>query len=248
MMLVLGNWKMNKTVAESLEFTNDLAASILPKTVDIGVLPPFVDIYPVAGVLEGTSIKFGAQNCYFEDNGAFTGEISPPMLHDLGCTWCLVGHSERRKYFSEVDDIIKRKIVALQRHSIKPVLCVGETLEERRADRTFAVLSAQLTRAIEQLDLGFEEFILAYEPVWAIGTGIVAKPTQVTEVHSFILDLCGKMHPKTKFKVLYGGSVNSENVSELILPNVEGFLVGGASLSISNFTAIINACAVANKN
>lgn len=237
-MLVLGNWKMHKTVAEAIPFAVMLKAMEIPKKAEVGVLPPYVDIMPVANILEGSSIKFGAQNCHFEDSGAYTGEISPTMLQDLGCAWCLVGHSERRKLFFETDDLIRRKIVALLRHQIKPVLCVGETIEERNQDRTFAVLSAQLTRALESLDLG-ADFIVAYEPVWAIGTGVVAKPKQVEEAHAFIMSHLKRMHPSTNFQLLYGGSVTPENCKELMLENVHGFLVGGASCKVESFQNII---------
>lgn len=237
-MLILGNWKMHKTVAEAIPFAVMLKAMEIPKMVDVGVLPPFVDIMPVANILEGSGIKIGAQNCHYEDYGAYTGEISPTMLEDLGCTWCLTGHSERRKLFFETDDLIRRKIVSLLRHEINPVLCVGETIEERNQDRTFAVLSAQLTRALEGLDLG-GSFVVAYEPVWAIGTGVVAKPKQVEEAHAFIISHLKRMHPSTNFKLLYGGSVTPDNCKDLLLPNVHGFLVGGASCNSESFQKII---------
>ena len=237
-MLVLANWKMNKTVAETVDFAKRFLAETLPSNVDVGIIPPFTGIYSLSSTLEGSKITFGAQDCYFEDEGAFTGEVSPPMLRDLGCTWCLVGHSERRRLFFETDEICRRKIVALLRHGIKPVLCIGERLEERQSDRTTAVLSSQIVRAIEGLDLG-AEFVIAYEPVWAIGTGVTAKPAQVEDAHSFICDLASRIAPNTMFTVLYGGSVNAENCQSLLLKNVGGFLVGGASLSVSNFTQII---------
>jgi triosephosphate isomerase len=237
-MLILGNWKMHKTVADAIPFAVMLKAMEIPRNAEVGVLPPYVDIMPVANILEGSGVKFGAQNCHFEDSGAYTGEISPTMLQDLGCTWCLTGHSERRKLFFETDDLIRRKVVALLRHKIKPVLCVGETIEERNQDRTFAVLSAQLTRALESLDLG-TDFIVAYEPVWAIGTGIVAKPKQVGEAHAFIMSHLNRMHPLTKYHLLYGGSVTPTNCKELIQENVHGFLVGGASCKIDSFQEII---------
>lgn len=243
-MLVIGNWKMNKTVAESVEFCKRFLAQQMPANVEVGIIPPFTDIFTVASHLEGSKIRFGAQNCYHEDEGAFTGEISPLMIKDLGCTWCLVGHSERRRLFFETDDIVRRKIVALMRHDIKPVLCIGERLEERQSDRTTAVLSSQIMRALDGLDLG-SEMTIAYEPVWAIGTGVVAKPVQVEDSHSFISDLLQRISPKTKFTILYGGSVTAENCGSLMVKNVGGFLVGGASLSVTSFTSIIE---TASKN
>jgi triosephosphate isomerase len=237
-MLVLANWKMNKTAPEGVEFAKRFLEDDLPKNVEVGIIPSFTNIYPVASVLEGSKVKFGAQDCYHEDEGAFTGEISPLMLKDLGCTWCLVGHSERRRLFFETDEIVRRKLVALMRHGIKPVLCIGERLEERQTDRTTAVLSSQIMRALEGLDLG-DDFIIAYEPVWAIGTGVVAKPSQVEDAHSFICDLVSRLSPKTKFRILYGGSVTADNCGSLLVKNVDGFLVGGASLSVANLTSII---------
>ncbi len=233
---------MNKTVAEALPFIRQLLKLELPKDVTVGIMPPFVALAPIAQLLEGSSIRFGAQNCHFEDQGAFTGEVSPVMLADLGCIWCLAGHSERRRLFFESDDLIRRKVVSLLRHKIRPVLCVGEQLDERNSGRTIAVLSAQLSRALEGLDLGKDEFVIAYEPVWAIGTGVVAKPEQVAEAHSFILEHMKRTQPKAIFKVLYGGSVTPENSAELRLENVGGFLVGGASLSASSFYSIIQNC------
>ncbi|MBP7732672.1 MAG: triose-phosphate isomerase [Caldisericia bacterium] len=240
-MLVIANWKMNKTVAESVDFCKKLADCQLPHDVEIAITPPFTSLHAVAETLKNSKITFGAQDCYHEDNGAFTGEVSPVMIKEFGSKWCLVGHSERRRLFFETDEIIRRKLVALLRHGINPVLCIGERLEERQSDRTTAVLSSQIMRALEGLDLG-ETFTIAYEPVWAIGTGIVAKPAQVEDAHSFICDLVSRLSPKTKFNILYGGSVTADNCSSLLVKNVDGFLVGGASLTVDTFFKITSAC------
>ncbi|HOU07481.1 MAG TPA: triose-phosphate isomerase [Caldisericia bacterium] len=241
-MLVIGNWKMNKTVAEARVFIKELLRERFNKICSVGITPNFVALHVVGELLEGSPIGFGAQNCYFEDQGAFTGEVSPLMLKDLGCKWCLVGHSERRHIFGETDELVRRKTVALLRHGIRPIVCVGETLEQRNSGKAISILSAQLSRALEGLDLGEEEFILAYEPVWAIGTGMVAKPPQIEEAHNFIIEHCKRMHPKTNFRVLYGGSVTPENCKEIAVNGVGGFLVGGASLLVEKFSSIIMSC------
>lgn len=240
-MLVIANWKMNKTVPESVDFCKKLTDCQLPSDVEVAITPPFTSLHTVSASLKNTQITYGAQDCYHEDSGAFTGEISPMMIKDFGCKWCLAGHSERRKLFFETDELIRRKLVALLRHGINPVLCIGERLEERQSDRTTAVLSSQIIRALEGLDLG-QTFTIAYEPVWAIGTGIVAKPAQVEDAHSFICDLVSRLSPNTKFRLLYGGSVTAENCSSLLVKNVDGFLVGGASLSVDSFAKIVSCC------
>lgn len=240
-MLILGNWKMNKTIAEAIPFAFELSRIKIPKGTNIGVLPPFLSLSAVAKALEGSEISFGAQNCHHEDSGAYTGEVSAPMLADIGCKWCLAGHSERRQYFGETNETIRQKIVSLLRHSISPVLCIGESLIERNTDRTYAVLSSQISKTISDLDLG-HEFVIAYEPIWAIGTGLVPTPKQVSETTEVIKELATKLCPNTNFKVLYGGSVDGANCHELAVDNIDGFLVGSASLSLSKFEAIINNC------
>jgi len=238
-MVILGNWKMNMVVSNAIAFSKRLREIDIPEDVEIGVLPSYVYLSEVANILEGSRISVGAQDCYYEDQGAFTGEVSPLQLKDLGMKWCLVGHSERRQMFYETDEDTRRKVVSLMRHGINPVLCVGETLAQREAGRMFGIISSQLFRSLERLKLN-DEFTIAYEPIWAIGTGITAKPKQVEEATSVIRQIAERMHRNTRFNVLYGGSVNEDNAKNLIINGVDGFLVGGASLSVIRFSKIID--------
>ncbi len=240
-MLILGNWKMSLTTTEAIDLVEHLAKIKLPQNISTGVIPSHVSLSRVIEKTQGTKIDVGAQNCYYEDNGAFTGETSPTQLKDLGCKWCLVGHSERRQLFCESDETIRRKIVALLRHNIKPILCIGETLEQRNSGRTFGILSSQLMRSLEGLKLG-NNFIIAYEPIWAIGTGVTADPIEIRDTVSAIKDIAKRLQKNTIFTVLYGGSVKESNVLGLRESKVDGFLVGGASLSTESFSAIIRAC------
>ena len=237
-MIILGNWKMNMVVSTATTFAKRLKEIDAPRDIDIGVLPSHVCLSAVAEILGRSKISVGAQDCYYEDDGAYTGEISPLQLKDLGLKWCLVGHSERRQMFYETDEDARRKIVSLMRHDIKPVLCIGETLAQRKAGRMYGIISSQLVRTLEGLKLN-DEFTIAYEPIWAIGTGITAKPEQVEEVVSVIRQITERMHKGTKFNILYGGSVNENNAKRLTSTGVDGFLVGGASLSVTRFSQII---------
>ncbi|MEZ4812905.1 MAG: triose-phosphate isomerase, partial [Caldisericia bacterium] len=210
-MLILGNWKMSLTTSEARNLTEHLIKINIPQKIDIGVIPSHVSLSSIIERTRESKINVGAQNCYFEDDGAFTGETSPTQLKDLGCKWCLVGHSERRQLFCESDETIRRKTVALLRHDIKPILCIGETLEQRNSGRTFGILSSQLMRALEGLKLG-QNFIIAYEPIWAIGTGVTADPIEIRETVSAIRDITKRLQKNTSFTILYGGSVKESNV------------------------------------
>ena len=241
--LIAGNWKMNKTVEESLEFAKEFVEAV--KDVadrDIMIAPPFTSIYPMAEVLKGTNVNLGAQNMYFEEKGAFTGEISPLMLKDAGCKFVILGHSERRYIFGETDELINKKVISAVSHGLIPVLCVGELLEERESGKTFEVVGRQLSEGLKSVPEN-AEFVIAYEPVWAIGTGKSATPEIAEEVHLFLREKLTELYGKDKadsVRILYGGSVKPENVEGLMaMENIDGALVGGASLKVDSFEKIV---------
>ncbi|MEI6845758.1 MAG: triose-phosphate isomerase [Candidatus Firestonebacteria bacterium] len=243
--IIAGNWKMNKTVAEALELVKDLRFKLEGVSdVEVVVCPPFLAIYPVAQFLKGGNIKLGAQNCYFEKKGAFTGEVSPSMLKEAGCAYVILGHSERRQYFKETNELINKKIKAVLAEGLLAIVCVGETLEEREKNIWKEVIKTQVTGCLA----GFtgeevSKMVLAYEPVWAIGTGKVASKEQAQEVHKFIRDLVEKLYDKVTAEALriqYGGSVKPDNVSILMSePDIDGALVGGAALEADSFVKLV---------
>ncbi len=242
--LVVGNWKMYGT----LPFARELAQSIRdglkrPRGVEIVVCPPFTALAAVGEVLGGSAIGLGAQNCHWEAEGACTGEVSPVMLVELGCRLVLVGHSERRRLFRETDEEINRKVRGALQHGLRPLLCVGETAEERRQGLTFTVVEGQLRAgwaglSAEDMARGF----IAYEPVWAIGTGVNATPAQAAEVHGYLRGLVTELGSKDlaqSIRILYGGSVKPDNAAEVTQePDIDGVLVGGASLQGQSFITI----------
>ena len=243
--IVVGNWKLNKTLAESLDLATEVRniAGSLHKG-EVGIAPPFTALHAVAKRLEGSSVILAAQDCYFEDHGAFTGEVSAPILADAGCTHVIVGHSERRQFFGEEDGLVNKKVQAVLRASMTPILCIGELLSEREAGNTFAVVERQLFGALDGLDSELvSRIVVAYEPVWAIGTGKVATTVQAQEVHGF---LRGKLAERygdevsEAMRIQYGGSVNGDNFAGLMAqPDIDGGLVGGASLKAESFVDII---------
>ncbi len=241
--LIAGNWKMNKTVGESVSLCESLR--LLLKDVndrDILVCPPFTSLYPVSKVIEGTNISLGAQNMFYEESGAYTGEISPVMLTDTGCRYVILGHSERRHIFGEDNELIGKKVYSAVKHGLVPILCVGELLEEREEGKTFDVVRVQLEEGLKFLSED-DEFVIAYEPVWAIGTGRTATPETAQEVHRFIRLNISEMfsHEKAQsVRILYGGSVKPENISGLMeMEDIDGALVGGASLKADSFAKIV---------
>ncbi|WP_456434300.1 triose-phosphate isomerase [Thermosulfuriphilus sp.] len=243
--LIAGNWKMYKTIAEAQELAQGLVEACQGlEDCEILVCPPFTALKSVAEIISSSPIKLGAQNCYFEDQGAFTGEISPLMLKDVGCSYVILGHSERRHIFKETDELINRKVKAAIKHRLAPILCLGERLEERKAGETFKVVEGQLRAGLDGLgpgDLG--DLVIAYEPVWAIGTGQTATPEQAQEVHVFIREILraswGEALAKD-LRILYGGSVKPDNIDSLMAqPDIDGVLVGGASLKAESFIRII---------
>lgn len=244
-LLIAGNWKMHKTVPEATDFVKELKE--LVKDVndrDILICPPFTALYPVSKEISDTNIKLGAQNMYFEEKGAFTGEISPLMLKDVGCSYVILGHSERRHIFGETDELINKKVLSAINHGITPILCVGEKLEEREAGETEKVIEKQVREGLKNVSKD-RDFVIAYEPVWAIGTGKTATPSLAEEVHQFIREVLTLMFGKEKansVRILYGGSVKPENAEGLLkMDNIDGALVGGASLKAESFAKIVKA-------
>jgi len=243
--IIAGNWKMNKTISESIELVNILKRELIDiQEVEIIVCPVYTALSDVSDLLVDSNISLGAQNVYWEPSGAFTGEISPLMLKDIGCKYAIIGHSERRKYFNETDQSVNKRIKATQGSGLTPIFCVGETLEEREANKTTDVVKRQLAGGLEDLDKdALLNLIIAYEPVWAIGTGKTATPEQAQEIHSFIrswlVDNCSE-EIAGSLRILYGGSVKETNIKELMQKSdIDGALVGGASLDSSSFVGIV---------
>ncbi len=249
--LIAGNWKMNKTPADGVTLVKEIAQQIGRQTeVDVLVCPPFTALESAGRTLEGANIKLGAQNMHFEASGAFTGEVSAPMLRDLFVTHVILGHSERRALFGEDDHLINQKVLSALKTELRPVLCVGETLEEREAGDAFKVVQAQLEAGLGGVSTEqASSVILAYEPVWAIGTGKVASSDQAQEVHAFIRELLTKLYGETvaqKVRILYGGSMKPSNAAELLAQkDIDGGLIGGAALESRSFVDLVKAAAQA---
>jgi len=243
--LIAGNWKMHKTVAETSAYLEGLIAEDLPTSVDVVCCPTFVSLPAAAMVVTGSKIGLGAQNVHWEASGAFTAELAAPMLTEIGVDWVIVGHSERRTLFGETDETALDRARAAQAAGLKVIYCIGETLAERDAGETFAVLERQ-TAAIGTLDP--EHLVLAYEPVWAIGTGRNATPAQAQEAHAFLRVRMASIFDGAAadgMRILYGGSLKPANADELLpLADVDGGLIGGASLDVGSFSAIIRAAAI----
>jgi len=242
--LIAGNWKMFKTVAEAVSLVEALRAD-LRADVDTLVAPPFTALTSVARALADSRIGLAAQNMHWEGEGAFTGEVSPVMLRDAGCSHVILGHSERRQLFGETDDGVARKTRAALAHGLTPVVCVGETLAERESARTMEVVERQVERALREVTPDqAATLVLAYEPVWAIGTGRTATPDQAQEVHAFIRRSISASHGQgvaAALRILYGGSVKPDNIGALMgEPDLDGALVGGASLDAQAFLKIVH--------
>jgi triosephosphate isomerase len=250
---VAGNWKMNTTAASARELAAALVKTVGPQSkVDIVVCPPFPYLLPVRDVLHGSRIALGAQNTHPDNKGAFTGETSPTMLTDCGCTWVIVGHSERRHLLGEMEEFIRRKLLGALAANLQVILCVGETLLQRQSNLTEMIIEKQLGGALDGLAADrLVKIVLAYEPVWAIGTGVNATPEQAEEVHLFLrnwIDSRFGEETANMMRILYGGSVNAANAAGLLAQkNVDGVLVGGASLKADEFTAIVNAAAAGQR-
>jgi triosephosphate isomerase len=245
--LIAGNWKMNKTSADAVALVGDLVATIGRQTdVDVVVCPPFTSIETVAKALDGSTQKLGAQNMHPEASGAFTGEVSAPMLRALFATHVILGHSERRAYFAETDAFINKKVLAALKNQLKPILCVGETLAERESGATLKVVQTQLEAGLDGVSKELApSVVIAYEPVWAIGTGKVATTEQAQEVHAFIRGLLTKLFTEPvaqKVRILYGGSMKPSNAPELLAQkDIDGGLIGGAALEARSFVELVTA-------
>ena len=243
---VCGNWKMHKTIAEAVQLVRELRDKTAGASAQVAVAPPFTALSAVKQAVAGSAIQLFAQNCHFEKQGAFTGEVSPAMVKDAGCDGVILGHSERRQSFGETDELVAKKLRAALAEGLHPIVCVGETLQEREAGRTWEVVSRQVRGALGGLDAAtLQRITLAYEPVWAIGTGRNATSAQAQEVHAQIRGLLrelGGQPVANAIRIQYGGSVKPDNAAELLSqPDVDGALVGGASLKAGDFSAIVSA-------
>jgi len=249
--LIAGNWKMNKTSAEAKTLVADIVTDVGGvKDVDIVVAPPFISVETVGQAVDGSNVKLGAQNMHPEPSGAYTGEVSAEMLRSVFTRYVILGHSERRAYFGETDSFINQKVLASLKAEIKPILCVGETLEEREAGDTLKVVQTQLEGGLADTSQGHaSEIVVAYEPVWAIGTGKVATVEQAQEVHAFIRELLGKLLSPVaagKIRILYGGSMKPGNAPDLLAQSdIDGGLIGGASLEARSFVQLVEAAQAA---
>ena len=245
--LIAGNWKMNKTSADAVSLARDIVAAVgSAPEVEVVICPPFTALEGVAKVIDGSLIKLGAQNMHYEASGAFTGEISAPMLRALFTTHVILGHSERRSLFGETDELVNKKVLAAFKNQLRPILCVGESLAERESGSTLKVVQTQTERGIEGVSKEQAvALVVAYEPVWAIGTGKVATTEQAQEVHAFIRGLLTKHYGEAvaqKVRILYGGSMKPANAPELLAQkDIDGGLIGGASLESRSFVELIKA-------
>jgi len=245
--LIAGNWKLHNGVAQSKALARSIAAHVGDGLAcDVVVAPVAISLMAVKQTLEGSAVGLSAQNTHWEDSGAFTGELSPALLADVGCGYCIIGHSERRQYFGETDAGVRKKVAALRAHGLVPILCVGESLEQRESGKTLEVVLGQVEAAVEGLDpVVLAPLVVAYEPIWAIGTGRTAQASDAQDVHQAIRGRLAALDGKSwadSIRILYGGSVKPSNADELLAqPDVDGALVGGASLSADNFISIIDA-------
>ncbi len=246
--IVAGNWKMNKTFSDAEDLIVEIAEGVeeLSESVEVILFPPFVYIEMATDIEQEANVMIGAQNISHFESGAYTGEVSGEMLESLAVHFCLIGHSERRKYFNETNDILAKKVNIALKHNISPIFCIGETLEERTADKHFSIVEQQLNESVFHLSTeDFEKVIIAYEPVWAIGTGVTATVGQAQEMHAYIRQIIAKKYSQSiadEAFILYGGSCNADNAEDLFsLPDVDGGLIGGASLSAEQFLKIVDA-------
>ncbi|MGD2279481.1 MAG: triose-phosphate isomerase [Candidatus Omnitrophota bacterium] len=243
--IIAGNWKMYKDVTDAIALINDIKRDVFSvENVEIVACPPFTDLSDVGEMLIESNISMGGQNCFWEKEGAFTGEVSVGMLKSVGCRYVIIGHSERRQYFGETDETVNRKVKAAIDGGLIPIMCIGETLEQREAGQILDVIKTQVTEGLKGFDESFlDPLVIAYEPVWAIGTGKTATPDQAQEVHSFIRKLLNDLFSEPfadSRRILYGGSIKPDNIEDIMREeDVDGGLVGGASLKADSFNAIV---------
>lgn len=245
---IAGNWKMNKTPSETTKLIEEIKPLISAANCTVAICVPFVDIQNAVEATKNTHIGVGAQNCYFEEKGAYTGEVSAEMLKDSGVRYVILGHSERRTYFGETDEIINKKIKAALKAGLNVIFCVGESLEQREQNITFETIAREVKVALKGIDKSdLEKVTIAYEPIWAVGTGKNATPAEAEEICAFIRMLVSQLYDKTtseKLIIQYGGSMNAKNAKELLSqPNIDGGLIGGAALKAIDFAEIVkSAC------
>ena len=242
--IIAGNWKMHKTIAEALEFVNEVKDRVNNDKVEAVICAPFTLLKDLKQATKGTNIKIGAQNMHFEEKGAFTGEISPLMLKELDMDYVVIGHSERRQYFNETDETVNKKVLKALEVGIDPILCVGETLEEREAGNTKDVCKVQVEKALENVSKeDLAKVVIAYEPVWAIGTGKTATSEDANDVIAYIREVVANLYGElaNEVRIQYGGSVKPSNVAEIMnQSDIDGALVGGASLEANDYVDLVN--------
>ncbi|SKA93590.1 triosephosphate isomerase [Caloramator quimbayensis] len=243
--IIAGNWKMNKTGKEAAQLVLALIDKVKDANCEVVLCPPFTSLPQVVTLVENTNIKVGAQNMYYEESGAFTGEVSPLMLKELGVEYVIIGHSERRQYFKEDDELINKKLKAAFLYGVKPILCVGETLEQRESNQTFELIKMQLEQDLKDIKAeDVKNMVIAYEPIWAIGTGKTATAEDANEVIAFIRQNIRNMYDENTaetIRIQYGGSVKASTIKEqMAQSDIDGALVGGASLKADEFAAIVN--------
>ena len=242
---IAGNWKMFKNIKEAKEFSEEFLKLYVPSDVQVAICAPYTQLSVLVDSFKGTGVKVGAQNMHYEDNGAYTGEISANMLKEIGVDYCIIGHSERRQYFGETDETVNKKLIKAFEYNILPILCVGEKLEERDSGKEYDVVKTQLIKAFESIsEAAMEKLTVAYEPVWAIGTGRTATPEQANEMCGYIRSVITELYSEEiadKVIIQYGGSVKPSNISELMnMYEIDGALVGGASLKPTDLIEIVN--------
>ena len=244
-MMVAGNWKMNMLRYQAKDLTQDILSGLVDvkDDIDIVLAPPFTALDVVSGLIGNSRVMLAAQNVFWEDRGAFTGEISPAMLVDAGCKWVIIGHSERRGILGETDSVVRKKIKASLNDGLNVIICVGETLQEREVGKTIKIVQSQVESALMDLELDDpQRFVIAYEPVWAIGTGKNATPKEAEDVHATIREITGSIFAQDSelIRIIYGGSVNGDNIDELLhMENIDGALIGGAGLDADSFVKIV---------